>query len=133
MSSLAGRLLLIDGLAKRCGGGGGDFKPLKWINSISITVNDPFVSSMIFCSTVYLLSLLRTRVSLPIVSHHLSLCSGLLLTSRQGAQLKQTLQPRPHLRRGSPTKNGKVFPLHLQNMSAFTQTAESFVVCMSGQ
>ncbi len=40
---------------------------------------------------------------------------------------------RPHLDESSPTKNGKIFPLCLQNMFAFVQTTESAVVSMPGQ
>ncbi len=40
---------------------------------------------------------------------------------------------RPRLHRSSPTKNGQVLSLRLQNMSAFTRTTKSPVVCMPGQ
>ncbi len=40
---------------------------------------------------------------------------------------------KPCLRRNSPTKNRKIFPLCPQSMSAFTQTTGSAVVCMLGQ
>ncbi len=43
------------------------------------------------------------------------------------------IQLRPRLDESSPTKNGKVFPLHPQNMSAITRTTESAVVHMPGQ
>lgn len=70
-----------------------DCRPLKWINAINITVDCTFVSSMIFCTTVYFLKPIKDLNVTAYCELSPFIVNGSMLPSRQGSQFKQTLLP----------------------------------------